>query len=529
MPLTTACATLEAVTNHGRSPDHDAPARHPDAAGLLATSATDGVDAAGPALTADEIVAATGGTLVRRSDRSIRGGAVDSRLVTPGCLFVALAGERTDGHRYLAEALAAGAAALVVGRDPDPAAGEPPFEVLGDVTVVRVADPLRALHAVAAAWRTRFSPLVVGITGSIAKTSTKEVVAGVLERRFATLRTEGNQNNEVGMPLAVLRIGPQHGAVVLEMGMYTGGEIRDLAAIGLPSIGIVTAVQPVHLSRIGSIEAIEDAKAELVEALPPAAGGGVAILNADDPRVLRMASRTSAAIVAYGFAGDADVRADDVESLGFDGMRFRLVTPAGSLEAVVPALGRLAVHNALAATAAGLAAGMSLEEIVPGLAAGSAAPHRSVVTRAGGVAVVDDAYNASPGSMRAALDLLRGLPGRRLAVLGEMRELGSAHAEGHRDVGAAAAAVLDLLVVVDGVPGGAAAGIVEGALGAGMPAGRVLPVADAGAAVDALRDRLRPGDVVLVKASRGVELERVVDALVASLGGAVPGGPEGGV
>ena len=154
----------------------------------------------------------------------------------------------------------------------------------------------------AAAWRARFTPLVVGITGSIAKTSTKEAVAGVLARRFATLRTEGNQNNEVGMPLTVLRLGPEHEAAVLEMGMYVGGEIRDLAAIGRPSIGIVTAVQPVHLSRIGSIEAIEDAKAELVEALPAAADGGVAILNADDERVARMAARTRARVVTYGFA-----------------------------------------------------------------------------------------------------------------------------------------------------------------------------------------------------------------------------------
>ena len=167
----------------------------------------------------------------------------------------------------------------------------------------------------AAAWRRRFDPLVVGITGSIAKTSTKEAVAGVLERRFATLRTEGNQNNEVGLPLTVLRLGPEHEAAVLEMGMYVGGEIRELAAIGRPSIGIVTAVQPVHLSRIGSLDAIEDAKAELVEALPPAADGGVAILNADDARVAPDGRRARArASTTYGFADDADVRADDVES-----------------------------------------------------------------------------------------------------------------------------------------------------------------------------------------------------------------------
>jgi UDP-N-acetylmuramoyl-tripeptide--D-alanyl-D-alanine ligase len=470
---------------------------------------------AGPAMTGGDVVEATGGVLLRPGTRRIRGGAVDSREVTPGSLFVALPGERTDGHRFLRQAVEAGAAALLVSREP--AAGEPPLDELGDVTIVRVADTLAGLQAVAAAWRRRFDPLTVGITGSIAKTSTKETVAGVLGEAFTTLRSEGNRNNEVGLPLTVLGLGPEHGAAVLEMGMYAGGEIRDLAAIARPSIGVVTAVQPVHLSRLGTIEAIEDAKAELVEALPAAADGGVAVLNADDERVARMASRTRARATTYGFDDRADVRADGVVSDGFDGMRFVLRTPVGSTGARIPGLGRLAVHNALGATAVGLAAGMDLGAIVRGLAAPSRAEHRSVVRRAGGVTIVDDAYNASPGSMAAALELLAGLPGRHLAVLGEMRELGSAHTQGHLDVGEAAAA-LDLLVVVDGEPGGAAEGIVLGARA--MGGGRVVPVPDAGAAVAVVAGELRPGDVVLVKASRGVELERVVDGLVAALGGA---------
>ncbi len=483
------------------------------------TPAVPGAPDAGPSLSADDLVACTAGRLLLRSGRPARGGAVDSRLVTPGALFVALPGERTDGHRHLGAAAAAGAAAFLVGRRPDVGAGEATLASLGDVTVIQVADPLRALHAVAASWRRRFDPLVVGVTGSIAKTSTKEAVAGVLARRFQTLRTEGNQNNEVGMPLTVLRLGPQHGAAVLEMGMYAGGEIRDLAHIGLPSIGIVTAIQPVHLSRIGSIDAIVDAKAELVEALPGAADGGVAILNADDPLVLGMAGRTRARVLTYGFSPAADIRAEDVVSAGFDGMRFRLVTPGGERPVSIGALGRLAVHNALAAAAAGLAAGMDLDDVVPGLAMASAAPHRSVVIRAAGVVIVDDTYNAAPGSVRAALELIAGLPGRRIAVLGELRELGPAHVAGHREVGEAAGGLLDLLVVVDGGPGGAAEEIAAGARAAGLAADRVLPVADAVSAVEVLRPRLAPGDVVLVKASRGVELERVVDGLVAALGG----------
>ncbi len=477
-----------------------------------------------PALSAADLVAATGGTLVRHSDRPIRGGAVDSRLVEPGMLFAALAGERTDGHRFLASAASAGAAALLVGRLPDAGAGEAPLDELGDVSVVLVDDPLRALQAVAAAWRRRFDPLVIGITGSIAKTSTKEAVAGVLERRLVTLRTEGNQNNEVGLPLTVLRLGPEHAAAVLEMGMYVGGEIRELAAIGLPEIGIVTAIQPVHQSRIGSLDAIVDAKAELLEALPPAADGGLAILNADDERVRPMAARTRARTMTYGFADDADVRADGTESSGLDGMRFRLVTPAGERAVAIPALGRLAVHNALAATAAGLAAGLSLDEVVPGLATPSRAAHRSTVIRAGGAVIVDDSYNAAPGSMLAALDLLAGLPAdRRIAVLGEMRELGDAHDAAHLQIGQAAGRVLDTLIVVDGGPGGRARGIVDGALGAGLPAGSVIAVADAATAVVAAAEVVAPGDAVLVKASRGIELERVVEGLVAALGGPEPG------
>jgi UDP-N-acetylmuramoyl-tripeptide--D-alanyl-D-alanine ligase len=465
---------------------------------------------------AADLLAASGGTLVRASGRPIRGAAVDSRLVQPGMLFAALPGDRTDGHRHLGAAAAAGAAALVVAREPDRAVGEPPWSELGDLTIIHVADVLRALHAVAAAWRLRFAPLVVGVTGSVAKTSTKEAIATVLAERFATLRTEGNQNNEVGLPLTVLRLGPEHEAAVLEMGMYTGGEIRDLAAIGRPAIGVVTAVQGVHLSRIGSIDAVEAAKGELVEALPPAEEGGVAVLNADDPRVHRMASRTAAQIVTYGFAPDARVRGEDVVSAGLDGMRFTLVAAGERVPAAIPALGRLSVHNALAAAAVGLAAGMGTAEIVRALARGWSAPHRGVIVRAGDVTFVDDAYNASPASVRAALELLAGLPGRRVAVLGEMRELGDEHDAGHVEVGRAAARVAELLVVVDGM--GTAEGIAGGARGAGMPADRVVAVADIPAAVEVLRARLRPGDTVLVKASRGVELERIVDALAGSAG-----------
>ncbi len=497
--MTGVGATLSAVTVEGPPPSAGAQPRASDA----------------PALTADDLRRLTGGRLLRESRRAIRGAAVDSRLVGDGQLFVALPGERTDGHRFLAEATVNGAAALVVSR-PLP---EAVLDALGDVTVLAVPDGLVALAAIATGWRMRFDPLVVGVTGSIAKTSTKEAVAAVLGSSFRTLRSEGNQNNEIGLPLTLLRLGPDHGAAVLEMGMYAGGEIADLARMARPEIGVVTSVQGVHLSRMGSLAAIEQAKGELVEALP---SDGVAVLNQDDKRVRRMGERTAARVLTYGLSQDADVGADDITSAGFDGMRFKLRLPPtrggrpARLPARIPGLGKLSVHNALAGAAVGHAAGIDPPKIVHALAGGWSASHRGQVHRLGRITLIDDSYNASPPSVTAALDLLAGLPGRRVAVLGEMLELGKGAATGHREVGTAAAATVDLLVVV----GHGASGIASGARSAGLDASRVLEARDVEAALDLLRVRLRDGDVVLVKASRGVELDVLVDALRAELAGA---------
>jgi len=493
-----ACATLPAVTTEPSPRD-------------------DGDPSPVAPLTADELAAVTGGRLLRRSDRPVRGGAVDSRLVVPGCLFVALPGERTDGHRFLGAAIAAGAAALLVTEPPDEAA----LDLLGDVTVIRVADGLAGLHAVAAAWRARFAPLVVGITGSVAKTSTKDATAAVLGAAMPTLKSEGNQNNEVGLPLTLLALRPQHRAAVLEMGMYVGGEIATLAALGRPSIGVVTAVAPVHLERAGSLEAIADAKAELVEALP---SGGTAILNADDARVRTFGTRTTARVVTYGLEPGADVTAAGVVSRGPGGMAFEVVARAPRAARVsveIGALGRHSVQNALAAAAVGLVAGVPDEAVAAGLAGpwDRASAHRGVLVEAPGLVILDDTYNASPGAVIAALEVLASLPGRPVAVLGEMRELGNLHDRGHREVGAAAAGVAAELVVV----GAAAAGIADGAAAAGLEPGRIHRAPDREAAVAVLRTILRPGDAVLVKASRGAALETIVDALRGGVDGAGQG------
>ena len=486
-----ACATLPGVTT--------VPAPGPGGDPTL--------PAAAPAMRAADLVAATGGTLLRDGGRPIRGGAVDSRAVEPGNLFVALPGERTDGHRFLEAAVAAGAAALLVSRPLEPA----DLETLGTATVVRVPDALLGLQAIGAAWRARFDPLVVGITGSLAKTSTKDATAAVLAAALSTLKSEGNANNEIGLPLTLLRLGPMHRAVVLEMGMYVGGEIATLARLGRPEIGVVTAVASVHQERAGSLAAIENAKAELVEALPP---DGTAVLNADDARVRTFGSRTRAAVIRYGFAADADVTAERVVSRGAAGMTFEVVARAPRrtrFGAQIVALGRHSVQNALAAAAVGLLAGLPDEAIAAGLASdwASASPHRGVVVEAPGLTILDDTYNASPPSVLAALEVLASLPGRPVAVLGEMLELGDTHAAGHRDVGEAAGRAVAELVVV----GQGALGIADAAVAAGLAASHVHHVPDRTAAIELLRLVLRRGDVVLVKASRGAALEGIVDAL----------------
>jgi len=456
------------------------------------------------------LAVAAAGELVRVGTESISGGAVDSRLVRAGNVFFALPGEHTDGHRFLEAAVEAGAAALVI-RDELPAGRLDALASDGRVSVIRVADAAEALRGVAGHHRNRFDPLVVGITGSLAKTSTKEQIAEVLEEDFEVLRNPANWNNEIGLPMTLLRMRPEHEVAVLEMGLYTTGEIAQLARLARPSIGVVTAVRGVHLSRAGSIEAIEAGKRELVEALP---ADGWAILNADDPRVLDMATHTLARVMTYGFAEVADVRATDVVSLGAEGMRFMLQLPDAGREVKTPVLGRHGVHNALAAAAVAVCAGMSLDDIVRGLGRPLQMPHRSQLVRAGTWTILDDSYNASPDAVLAALALLAELPGRRIAVLGEMLELGQDAAAEHHRVGQGAAAVADRLIVV----GEDARPMADGAIERGMDASAVRVAADREAALALLLVELQDGDTVLVKASRGAALELLVEQLVLAAG-----------
>jgi UDP-N-acetylmuramoyl-tripeptide--D-alanyl-D-alanine ligase len=465
---------------------------------------------------------------------------LDSRDVTAGDLFVAFMGQQTDGHHYVGAALERGAGAVICearGCDQAQAAGA----TIVDCTVDRnpsmmwaelqaapplvylVKESLKAFQQVGAFQRLhRCSPdlVVVGVTGSVGKTSTKELAAAVLRQRYQTLHSRGNLNGGQGLPFALLELGPEHQRAVLEMAMYEMGEVHTQCLLGRPRIGIVTNVGPVHLERLGTIERIAQAKSELVQALPPADEGGVAILNWDDERVKAMAGLTRARVFRYGLTPEADLWAEHIESAGLEGIRFRFhhrlpeSDKVESLYVRVPLLGRHSVHTALRAAALGLVEGLGWEEIVLGLQ--SLATQLRLVVAAGinGATVIDDTYNASPASMIAALNLLDDLEpkgeGRRVAVLGDMRELGDYTEEGHKLVGLRAADVVDLLVTV----GDLGRTIGEEALKSGTDPATVHLLADDQSAIGFLRQELRPADLVLVKGSRAVGMDLIVGQLV---------------
>ena len=471
-----------------------------------------------PTIRIEDLLAVTNGRLLNPTAvPGFAGASVDSRRIVPGSLFVALAGERQDGHTFVPAAFRAGAVGALVARPVPLPPGSSGF-------LVQVADPLIALQDLAAWWRSRFPTRVVGITGSTGKTMAKETVADVLSRGFRVLRNEGNLNSESGLPMTLLNLDASHEVAVLEMSMYTVGEIARLAEIARPEVGVVLAVHPTHLERAGSIERIAQAKSELPAALPPS---GLAVLNADDPRVAAMREVTAAEVCTFGLASDADVRASDVTSHGVEGTEFTLLAPWGERRVRSGMPGRHLVPHALAAAAVAQRFGLPLEEVATALAAGSRASHRmAILETASGATLVDDTYNASPVSVRAALQFLAETPvaagRRRLAVLGDMLELGPDEERLHREIGAAAAAHLDALLAV----GPRARWMANGATSAGL--GRVLTADDADQAALVLERDLAPrvGDLLLVKGSRGVELDRLVEA-IASTPSAVDGGGGG--
>jgi UDP-N-acetylmuramoyl-tripeptide--D-alanyl-D-alanine ligase len=445
--------------------------------------------------------------------------AIDSRMSIPGSLFVALPGERTDGHYFVSAAFAKGAIAALVQRDMpadfnildlrEPVTFSQAAQLALPVCL-RVDDSLKALQALAVYWRRRLSVRVIGVTGSVGKTTTKELVAAVLGTRYRTFKSEGNYNNEIGLPMMLLQLSEAHERAVLEMGFYQVGEIAELCEWARPQVGVVNNVYAVHLERAGSIENIIQGKGELVEALPPAPDG-VAILNLDDPRVMQMRPRTRARVFTYGLDPAADLWADHIESRGLAGIHFHLHFRRETLHLRVPMLGEHSVHTALRAASVGLVEGLTWQEIVEGLQSIGAAQLRLVAAKGpGGSLILDDTYNASPESTIAALNLLRQIEGhRRIAVLGDMLELGAYEETGHRLVGQRARDVADVLVTI----GARARTIAEEARTAGLPAEAVQEFETGPAALPFLRRTICAGDVVLFKGSRGLRLDRLVRAL----------------
>lgn len=462
-----------------------------------------------------QIVEALTGEQPLLSSEIITDVVIDSHCAIPGSLFVAFTGEKSDGHQYVGEAFSRGSVAALVERAPsgDHHVVDLRQPVTAEVLVDRtlpvcflVDSTLTALQELAAFWRRRFTPRVIGITGSVGKTTTKELVHAVLETRYRALKSEGNLNNEIGLPLTLLRLDDTFQRVVLEMGMYALGEIATLAKIASPQVAVVTNVGPVHLERMGTMQAIADAKAELVEALPP---DGVAILNQDEPLVRAMAGRTKAGVFTYGLSSKADLWADGIEGAGLEGIRFTLHYGDEAIHVRAPLLGRHSVHTALRAAAVGLVEGLDWSDIIGGLRSNSPQLRLVVVKGPNESLILDDTYNASPASAIAALNLLAELDYRRVAILGDMLELGSYEEAGHQLVGRRVVEVADLLITV----GELGRIIAEEALAAGMLQDEVVMLPDADTAVRVLPGLIQKRDMVLIKGSRGVGLDRLVNSL----------------
>lgn len=451
--------------------------------------------------------------------------AIDSRQVIPGSVFFALQGEALDGHQFIGEALARGALAIVgnararelgfgrtltlidvAGLQPDPSSDAHAAVTHASPPLLFVTEnSLAALQKFAAFWRRKFPAVqVIGVTGSVGKTSTKELVSAVLKQRYRTLKSEGNLNSETGLPLTIFNLNETHQRAVLEMGMYARGEIATLCEIAQPYVGVVTLVAPIHLERLGTIENIAEAKAELVQALP---AGGWAILNGDDARVRAMREQTQARVLTFGLSSTNDLWADEIESHGLEGMEFALHYRNAHLHVRVPLLGQHSVHTALAAAAVGLAEGLSWEEILRGLQDVSAQLRLLAVPGKNGITILDDTYNASPPSTLSALNLLSEMSGRKIAVLGDMRELGEYEREGHQLVGIRAARVADLIIAVGPL------GKLIGDAAREQGHADVYYATGNTEAVEQVNRLAAPGDIVLIKGSRGAQMENIVRAL----------------
>jgi UDP-N-acetylmuramoyl-tripeptide--D-alanyl-D-alanine ligase len=465
-------------------------------------------------LTAGDVAAATGGRLIRGDAReAIDRISIDSRTSGEGDFFVAIRGDRFDGHRFVEEAIARGArGALIDNRGTGDIAGAV-LERAGRPApvLIGVEDTTRALQDMARDVRRRSGARVVAITGSAGKTTTKEVAAEFLSTRYQVFRNAGNFNNHIGLPLSLLELRSRPEVAVVELGMNHPGEIRTLVGIAEPDVRVWTNVGDAHLGFFASAEETADAKAEILE---HARAEDVLVANADDSRITARMGQFAGRVITFGLKGPADVQAIGVEDRGLDGTAADVRTPAGRVRLETPLLGLGNLANVLAAAAVAVHLGVPVAALAARAAALRPAHHRGELLRLpGGLTIIDDSYNSSPSALRLALETLHRATGsaRKVAVLGEMLELGSHAIRLHEECGAAAAvAGLDLLISVGGAP---ARALAEAAVRAGMSAASVAHVATSAEAVERALQWLRPGDLVLVKGSRGIGTDAVVERL----------------
>lgn len=459
----------------------------------------------------DEVARATGGILLIGSPGELLPEvSIDSRSITAAQIFIPISGERFRGQDFVTEAIDKGAAGVITEEWTDSLKLQV-AAATGINAVIKVASGNQALMDIARLARGKSQAKVIAITGSTGKTSTKNLLVGALSMESKVHVSPANYNNEIGVPLTIIKAPPEVDFMVLEFGMRGIGQIKKLAELAAPDIGVITNVGEAHLGLLGSREKIAAAKAELLEALPPS---GVAIINADDEFAPRMMSVCRAAVLTFGLSERADFRATDVHLDEEARPTFVLRTPTGVCEIVLRLSGRHSVLNALAAAAAATAAGASLEAVRRGLAQVESPPMRLRTVRIGDIRMIDDCYNANPASVMVALATLGEMrvAGRRVAILGDMAELGDYAREGHLRVGAAVVATdVDLLIGV----GTLAKRVLEGALGEGMDAGACHWFGDVAEAGEAIVSLLRPGDLVLLKGSRFMGLERLVERLKA--------------
>jgi UDP-N-acetylmuramoyl-tripeptide--D-alanyl-D-alanine ligase len=460
----------------------------------------------------ERLVQATGGELLTGDIATVVTDlVVDSRSVTPGCVFVAVVGENSDGHDFATAAIESGARAVIVTRPSMELAPALDAAKAADAAVIRVDDAIASVQDIAAWHRSRLRCAVVGITGSTGKTTTKDFLANAFPADTVVVSTQGNRNNELGVPLTVLSAGGDCDVLIVEMGMRGPGQIARLTQIAKPTVGLVTNVGTSHIELLGTQDSIASAKGELVRAVPE---DGAVFLNGDDAYTDSLALSATAPVTRYGMGHKNEVRAESVELDADSVATFTLLAPSGEASMKLPVPGRHNVYNALAAAAVALHLGVPAATVAEGIShAKLTAMRMEIVETARGVTVVNDAYNANPTSMRAAIDTLArmSVSGKKIAVLGDMLELGSLSELAHFGVGEEVAKLdIDVLVTV----GESAVRIADGARAEGMPAERIRPCGTVAEAIEVLDDVIEIGDVVLVKASRAMGFEAVVEGIV---------------